>query len=126
VASVVRCVDLYCGAGGTSGGFVDAMELLGLKFKILAINHSPVAIASHAANHPYAEHVLANVEGTDPAYAEFALGGKTDVLVATASCTHFSNARGGKPWSEQQRYGPWAILTWVKALRPIKFVIENV
>lgn len=123
---VLRVVDLYCGVGGTSQALYDAAELLGYDVRLVAINHSPVAIASHAANHPHAEHVCANVESTNPFSVMRMLGGLVDILIATCSCVHHSNARGGKPRDEQLRYSPFDVLHWVELLRPRLVMLENV
>ena len=126
VRKILRVVDMYCGVGGTSQAAFDAAELLGYEVKLVAINHSPVAIASHAANHPSAEHICANVESTNPFSVMRMLGGLVDLLIATCSCVHHSNARGGKPRDEQLRYAPFDVLDWVELLRPRMVMLENV
>lgn len=123
---ILRVCDLYCGVGGTSQALYDAAELLGYDVRLVAINHSPVAIASHAANHPRAEHICANVESTNPFSVMRMLGGLVDILIATCSCVHHSNARGGKPRDEQLRYSPFDVLDWVERLRPRMVMLENV
>lgn len=52
--------DIFCGAGGSSTGLVQA----GLELK-LAANHSRIAISTHAANHPDADHVCADINNYD-------------------------------------------------------------
>ena len=42
--------DLFCGAGGTSAGAVEAIRSLGFNPKLTAINHWDVAIATHTAS----------------------------------------------------------------------------
>ena len=126
VRQILRALDLYCGCGGTSQALYEAAELLGYELKLVAINHSPVAIASHAANHPTAEHICANVESTNPFSVMHMLGGLVDLLIATCSCVHHSNARGGKPRDEQLRYSPFDVLDWVERLRPRLVMLENV
>src|SRR5581483_1597620 len=104
----------------------DAADLLGYDVRLVAINHSPVAIASHAANHPSAEHICANVESTNPFSVMRMLGGLVDLLIATCSYVHHSNARGGKPRDEQLRYAPFDVLDWVELLKPRMVMLENV
>lgn len=53
----IRIADHFCGAGGTSTGAIEAIELLGCEAHLTAINHWPVAIATHTANHPKARPV---------------------------------------------------------------------
>lgn len=43
---IVHGADLFCGAGGTSTGMLQAIEELGLKPKLIAVNHWDVAIAT--------------------------------------------------------------------------------
>jgi len=50
-------VDLFAGGGGASTGMEAA---LGRPID-LAINHDPVALAAHKANHPWTEHLEANL-----------------------------------------------------------------
>lgn len=51
-ASTIRGADLFCGAGGTSAGLLDACNELGRKLKLVAINHWEVAIQTHSKNLP--------------------------------------------------------------------------
>jgi DNA (cytosine-5)-methyltransferase 1 len=78
--------DIFCGAGGSSTGLVAA----GLELK-LAANHSRVAIATHAANHPDAEHVCADINNYDMRRLP-----RTDVLWASPICQESSPAGGRK------------------------------
>lgn len=78
-------VDLFCGAGGSSTGLVEAgYELL------LAANHWPIAIETHSANHD-AEHLCADVSQYDMRRLP-----KADVLWASPICTEISPAGGRK------------------------------
>ncbi|PGH49311.1 DNA cytosine methyltransferase [Streptomyces sp. Ru87] len=76
--------DLFCGAGGSSTGLVAA----GLDLR-LAANHSQVAISTHAANHPDADHLCADIDHYDMRRLP-----KTDVLWASPICTELSPAGG--------------------------------
>src|SRR5207248_2809483 len=76
--------DLFCGAGGSSTGLVAA----GLELR-LAANHSPVAIETHAANHPDADHLCADIDHYDMRRLP-----RTDVLWASPICTELSPAGG--------------------------------
>ncbi len=50
-------IDLFCGAGGTTTG----AELSGVCKVIAAVNHDPLAIASHAANHRDVLHLTEDI-----------------------------------------------------------------
>lgn len=104
----IRAVDLFCGAGGTSTGLLRACERLGLDLDLLAINHWPTAIDTHRANHPSVRHLCASVEQVDPRQA--VPGRHLHLLVASPECVHFSQARGGRPMSDQSRASAWHIL----------------
>lgn len=77
-------VDLFCGAGGSSTGLVEA----GWTLK-LAANHWQRAIETHAANHRDAEHLCADVSQYDMRRLPAA-----DVLWASPICTELSPAGG--------------------------------
>lgn len=55
-------IDLFCGAGGTTTG-VEKAKLKGRKIaKVIAcVNHDPMAIASHKANHSEVLHFTEDV-----------------------------------------------------------------
>lgn len=125
----IRAADLFCGAGGTSTGMVQACEalekMLGVKIdlQLMAVNHWPVAIETHSANHKFAQHLCHGLDGVNP--RELFPDG-LDFLVASPECTHHSNARGGKPMSDQSRASGWHVVRWIEALQPKFVLIENV
>lgn len=120
----IKAADLFCGAGGTSTGLAQACEELGLKLQLTAVNHWPVAIETHSANHPDAAHFCASLDHLRPADA--VPGGKLDLLLASPECTHHSVARGGKPINDQSRASAWHVVRWAEELRPRSILIENV
>lgn len=95
--------DIFCGAGGSSTGMVNA----GLELK-LAANHSKIAILTHSANHD-AEHVCADINNYDMRRLP-----RTDVLWASPICTEISPSGGrrrtrrmpGQAAIELEEYGP--------------------
>lgn len=119
----IRAADLFCGAGGTSLGLSRACESRGQGLELLAVNHWEVAVETHAANHPWADHRCVAIDQLDPVQAT---GGKLDVLVASPECTHFSSARGGRPMSDQKRASGWHVVHWAERLRPSAIIVENV
>lgn len=117
-------VDLFCGAGGTSTGAMQAMRAAGRSADLVCVNHWPVAIKTHAANHPDAQHFCTPIEAVDPVQAT---GGKpVDYLLASPTCTYYSKARGARPTSDQQRMQPYEVVKWVKATKPKVLIVENV
>lgn len=121
---VIHAADLFCGAGGTSQGLVAACERMGLALDLVAVNHWPRAVETHAANHPGARHYCARIDQV--VLKEAFPGGKLDLLVASPECVFHSIARGGKPVDDQRRESAWGVLRWVDELRPRHVVIENV
>lgn len=123
-AAMIKAADLFCGAGGTSTGLKLACEEKGLELDLLAINHWDVAIETHTKNHPNARHLCESLDNVNP--RKVVPGGKLDILVASPECTHHSNARGGRPMSDQSRASAWHILRWIEALHVKNVLIENV
>ncbi|MBQ7746503.1 MAG: DNA cytosine methyltransferase [Spirochaetia bacterium] len=120
----LQIVDMFCGGGGESTGLIQAANTAGYDVELLAINHWDRAIETHAANYPAAEHIQESVEHLDP--TKVVPGGKLDLLWASPECTHHSNARGGRPRSDQSRATAWEILKWLGELYVERVIIENV
>lgn len=122
--SVIEITDLFCGAGGTSTGAIEAIQALGHTPRLTAINHWDVAIATHTANHPGARHFCTSIDDISPKtlFGE----GELDILWASPECTHHSTARGGKPINDQSRATAWCVVRWAEALRPNIILVENV
>jgi DNA (cytosine-5)-methyltransferase 1 len=124
IPRVVNAVDLFCGAGGTSSGLIQAVNSLGYDIKLTAINHWDVAIATHTKNHEDVEHFCQSIDTIDP--IKIVPGGRLQLLVASPECTHHSNARGGKPRSDQKRADAWLLMRWINNLYIENILIENV
>lgn len=120
----ITVVDLFCGGGGESTGIHQAAMLAGYDIKLTAVNHWERAIETHAANHPAAEHYCESIERLDP--TKIIPNMRLDLLWASPECTHHSNARGGRPRSDQSRASPWLILKWLQELCVERVIIENV
>lgn len=78
--------DLFAGAGGSSQGLHEA----GIAIRLCA-NHNPLAISTHALNHPGADHRTQDLSNTD-----FRSYPRTSILWASPSCVHHARARAGK------------------------------
>lgn len=112
-------VDLFAGGGGASLGISRAY-----RHPDVAVNHSPVAIAVHTANHPDTEHHTCDVFEVDPLAAT--RGRPVGVLWASPDCRHHSKAKGGKPRSKKVRALAWVVVKWAAACRPRIICLENV
>ena len=118
-------VDLFCGAGGISTGLAIACNQLAMdRPALVAVNHWSVAVETHKLNHPWAQHHCARVESLDPRIV--VPNQRADLIVAGVECTHHSQARGGRPMSDQSRASAWNVLHWAEQLRTRDILIENV
>ena len=116
-------LDLYCGAGGFSTGFAEAMKDLGLTFREIAINHWSRAVETMRANHPGVYAMQMDIDAATPDDIEADV---IDHLHASPSCTHHSRAKGGKPRSNQLRSQPNEIWKFVDNKHVRWITIENV
>lgn len=117
-------IDLFCGAGGTSTGLLEACDELGMPMELVAINHWDIAIDSHSQNHPKARHLCMAVEEARP--LEVVPRGRVRLLVASPKCQDHSNASGGKRLNEQSRADAWDVCRWAQILDIDNILIENV
>lgn len=115
-------VELFCGAGGTSCGF-----LLTGEFKILAgLDIDEQAIKSFRANHPESQAISADINQLSPSEFSHATGIDTfDVLIGGPSCQGYSTI--GKRIADDPRNILYIkYLDYLKFYKPKWFVFENV
>ena len=120
----VLVADLFCGAGGSSAGAEKAIAGIGGEMELVAVNHWNTAVATHAANHPTARHLIEDVSIVDP--EEVVKEGRLDLLMASPECRFHSRARGGKPIHDQGRMNAWVIFNWLTKLDINAVLVENV
>lgn len=117
--------DLFCGAGGTSTGAVEAIEALGYKPVLTVANHWPRAIATHEANHPDARHFCACLDSLNP--RELFKPRELKLLWASPECTMHSTGRNkALPMRDQSRTTAHCVTRWMEALLPEVVLVENV
>lgn len=116
--------DLFCGAGGTSTGILQAVASLGRRMDLLAVNHWNTAVNTHTLNHPGVRHLCETLENITP--QRVIKSGRLNLLAASPECTHHSNAAGGRPKNDQSRSTAWHICRWASDLRIDNILIENV
>src|SRR6185369_14184115 len=106
----IIAADLFCGAGGTSTGMLQACQQSGRSVTLTAINHWQVAIDTHQANHPASRHLCADLDNLNP---QSVYGpNELDLLWASVECIFHSRARGGKPVNDQRRATAWCVCRW--------------
>ena len=113
-------IDNFAGGGGASTG----IELAIGRRVDVAINHDPLAIAMHRANHPETEHHCESVWDIDPRQVK--PGRPIGLLWLSPDCKHFSKAKGGKPVEKKIRGLAWVALRWVAIRQPRVIMLENV
>lgn len=122
-------IDLFCGAGGTTTG----AELSGVCKVIAAINHDPLAIESHKANHKRVLHITEDILVSDLepirkviAHWKTIYPNARVILWASLECTNFSNAKGGLPRDADSRSLAMGMFRYLEGLPIDLFLIENV
>lgn len=113
-------VDNFAGGGGASTGIAMAIG----RSVDIAINHNPIALAMHIANHPDTEHYCENVWDVDPRKA--ANGRPVALVWLSPDCKHFSKAKGGKPVEKHIRGLAWVAVRWAATVQPRVIIMENV
>lgn len=116
--------DLFCGAGGSSTGALQALKKKGYTTDLFAANHWDVAIATHQKNHPTSRHRCKDIDLIRP--RDVVPSGHLDLFWASPTCTHHSNAAGGRPTEDQKRADGWDVLRWVEQLDIDNIGLENV
>jgi DNA (cytosine-5)-methyltransferase 1 len=113
-------IDNFAGGGGTEEGIDMALG----RPATVAINHDPLAIAMHRANHPSTRHYCESVWDVDPREVE--PGRPIGLLWLSPACNHFSKAKGGKPVEKKIRGLAWVALRWIALRKPRVCMLENV
>jgi DNA (cytosine-5)-methyltransferase 1 len=127
-------VDLFCGFGGTTTGFVNAFVNGNKIAKVVAcVNHDPKAIKSHWLNHNDVTHYEEDIRTLDLSglvalveYWKCIYPDAYVVLWASLECTNFSKAKGGLPRNADSRTLAEHLFRYQQALNPDYIQIENV
>jgi DNA (cytosine-5)-methyltransferase 1 len=127
-------IDLFCGAGGTSTGFHNAMFNGDQVALVMAcINHDFKAIKSHWLNHPDILHFeedirTANLQPLVDLLAKYRIiyPNAKIILWASLECTNFSKAKGGQARDADSRTLAEHLDRYILALDPDYVQIENV
>lgn len=122
-----KIIDLFCGGGGVTEGFKQAMvDNKNIADVIACINHDDTAILSHAANHPDCIHFTEDIRKFDVHKLPEFDRNNFIVLWASLECTNFSNAKGGKPRNADSRTLANDLFRYIEYIDPDYIMIENV
>ncbi|MGW4110181.1 DNA cytosine methyltransferase [Actinosynnema sp. NPDC004786] len=129
---MLTVTDLFCGAGGSGLG---ATAVPGVEL-VMAANHSPRAIETHAANFPFCAHDCADISQVEPRRYR-----RSNILWASPECTNHSVAKGRKRApsgpdlfgdtvpdhvAERSRATMWDVPRFAEAHRYDAVIVENV
>lgn len=139
VGPLFLVVDLFCGFGGTTTGYDNAMYVgsdgrLHKAAKVIAcVNHDPKAIKSHWLNHPDVRHFEEDIRTLDLTeliklvnYWRSVYPYALVVMWASLECTNYSKAKGGLPRNVDSRTLADHLVRYQKVLNPDYIKIENV
>jgi DNA (cytosine-5)-methyltransferase 1 len=127
---MIRFHDMFCGAGGTTDGAVQAGAV-----PVVGMNHWPTACQSYEANHAAkgARAACVDVVTQDPRRYP-----RADLLLASPECTHHSYARGrpkddpslfdpdGDQAAERSRATMWDVCRFAEVHHYRAIIVENV
>ena len=117
---MIRTLDIFCGAGGSSAGARAAGSEI-----VAGIDCCPIATGTYAANFPSARVVTSRLEDVDLAAFKREIG-QIDLLLASPECRNHTCARGAAPRDESSRATALMTVDYARALRPRWLVLENV
>jgi len=124
----LKVVDLFCGAGGFSRGFLEA----GFKL-VAALDNAPPVAKTYRANFPWVKLLEEDVKEVDGDSILKAAGGRPDVVIASPPCEAYTaaNAKRMKDPLDRLYTDPTGRLVLhgirlIGDLEPKVFVIENV
>ena len=125
-----RFVDLFCGGGGSITGAINALNAAGANYEGRGFNHWETAIRTIQSNHPEIvpdfARACAPIQSVLPDEVFDVDPERIDVLWASPSCTHHSNAASGKPRSNQLRSQPEYLLPFLRLTKCRRMFVENV
>lgn len=117
---MVRTLDIFCGAGGSSAGARAAGAEI-----VSGIDACPVATGTFETNFPDATVVTGRLEDVDLAGLSRRVG-RIDLLLASPECRNHTCARGAAPVDEPSRETALLTIEYVRAFQPRWLVLENV
>ncbi|MCP4396742.1 MAG: DNA (cytosine-5-)-methyltransferase [bacterium] len=120
MAKMIRAIDLFCGAGGSSYGARNAGAEIVAGFDIWK-----PAIKTYRLNFPHAKTIEEDIRQVLPESIKIKIG-EVDLILASPECTNHSRAKGAVERSEESRETAFEVTRFAEAFKPRWIVIENV
>lgn len=117
---MIRVLDMFCGAGGSSYG----ARMAGAEIAA-GIDMDAVATRTFSQNFPQSHVVSDRLENVDLKKLRDHAG-DIDLLLSSPECTNHTCAKGARPRSEESRATAMLVIDYLKAFKPRWFVMENV
>lgn len=117
---MVRTLDIFCGAGGSSAGAKAAGAEI-----VSGIDVCQVATGTYEANFPDAKVVTSRLEDVALPDLKHRIG-PVDLLLASPECRNHTCARGAAPLDESSRETALLTIEYAQAFQPRWLVLENV
>lgn len=117
---MIRGLDMFCGAGGSSAG----ARAAGVEMAV-GIDMCATAAQTYAANFPDACVLTDRLQDVCLESLKKKTG-QVDILLASPECTNHTCAKGAAPRDEASRATAMFVVDYARAFRPRWFVLENV
>lgn len=117
---MLRGLDLFCGAGGSSRG----AKMAGVEI-VAAVDLWDLAENTYSDNFPGATFYRGRCETLTPAAIKRQTG-PIDILLASPECTSHTCAKGASPRSEKSRSTAFQVVRYAEVFKPRWIVVENV
>jgi DNA (cytosine-5)-methyltransferase 1 len=117
---LLKALDLFCGAGGSSRG----AQMAGIEIAA-AIDLWSLAESTYADNFPGTKFYCERCETLTPTTIKRQIG-PIDILLASPECTSHTCAKGASPRSEKSRSTAFEVVRYAKVFKPRWIVVENV
>jgi DNA (cytosine-5)-methyltransferase 1 len=117
---VIRGLDIFCGAGGSSAG----ANAAGIEIAA-GIDMCPIATETYRANFQHSKVITQRLEDIDLPKLRRRIG-NIDILLASPECTNHTCAKGAGPRSEISRATALHVVDYARTFLPRWLVLENV
>ncbi len=118
---VIRTLDLFSGAGGSSWG----AQAAGVKI-VAAVDNWDLARDTFLDNFPKVRFLLEDAQTVSLRKVRKEIRGRIKLMLASPECTSHTCARGNGSRSEQSRMTAFSVVRFARVFKPRWIVVENV